>query len=125
MCSTRNSWLVLLAFALAGLPMVGCQRVTTPPPQVAGPEIITDEIQQTRADWPKSTAYFANGDVVAGHSGVVYEPAGSPGVQGLMGVPIFLTNTVLLPFTLIFNPGDQNHAGVQYEPTYTAVAPEK
>lgn len=124
MCGIRNIRPLFALFALVMLAAAGCQRVTTPP-QSAGPAIATDEIRQTRAEWPKSTAHFANGDVVACHNGVVFVPAGSEAAQGLMNVPVFLANTALLPVTLIGNSGEQTYTGVQFEPTYTAVPPEK
>jgi hypothetical protein len=120
MFSTRN---FAFLFVVIGLSLAGCQRIATYPPQAGGTVGPADSIEQTRADWPQSTVYPANGDVVAGSTGLLYEPSPQrpEWVQGLMDVPVFLGNTVLMPFTLIFTPLQQTHTGVQYEPTMTAV----
>ena len=114
---------VLIALTLAA---AGCQKSTTPPAQAGNLDIPTGPIEQTRADWPRSTAYFANGDTVAGPTGRVYDPAGRcPRRQTAADVPVFLGNAVLLPWTLATTPGEQSHTGAQFEPTYTAIPPER
>lgn len=126
MSSIRSGAKALVA--LAGLTLVGCstQQPLTYEPVNQTP-IVGDEALALRADWPKSTAQYPSGSVIAYSTrfpidsnlphptsgNVVLEPA------------LFLAQVVMLPVEFIVNPPmqEQRWYDAQLPPTSTLQPP--
>ena len=132
MCSTRN--LAALTrpalFALGALALVGagCQRVgKAPVATINDAPLVVDEGMQAR-EWDRSTVYYANGDVVAGPNGRVFETTADvdKGFRGAIVDPaLSVANLVILPVTMVINPpwNDVTYQGFIIPPTHHANPP--
>lgn len=85
---------------------------------------VADPAMQLRR-WERATANYANGNVEAGPTGFLYQPArGQPEVAYVVEeVPLFIGQAVLSPVVLIMTPPwtAVNYTGVTVNPTYTAM----
>lgn len=127
---------VTLALALSAAAGLAGGCACKPPAQaepVSTAPMPIDEAMQAR-DWPRSEAQFQSGAVAAGATRFRYSP--KPVEQGVdrgvlgperrnavLDTGYFIGETLLLPFTYIFEPPfvEKSHRGVFYEPTYTAM----
>jgi len=115
---------VALMVALAG----GCSTEQKyAPAAVNNAPIVGDEAMALRADWPKSTAYYANGSVPAFSTRFPYDVNASRPYPGdvILDPVMFIVQTVMLPIELIkYPPGtEQIWHGEIIPPTYTAQPP--
>jgi len=114
--------------ALAGLMLIGCstQQKTVYSPVNQTP-IIGDEALALRADWPKSTANYANGSVLAYSTRFPIDSNLPHPTSGnvILEPALFLIQVAILPAELIVNPPYQEQiwSGEQLAPTYTATPP--
>ena len=116
--------ITLSMIALAG----GCSTEQKyAPAAVNTAPIVGDEAMALRADWPKSTAYYANGSVPAFSTRFPYDVnAQRPGPGDVILDPaMFIVQTVMLPIELIkYPPGTQQvWHGEIVPPSYTATPP--
>jgi hypothetical protein len=121
MYSTRKLSITLaLGLLLAG---VGCQRKNfNPQPAMNNQSIAEDDVMAKRS-WPQSTAVYQNASVPAGPDRFRYEPT-NPNNGWWLDVPLFMANSVVLPFTYISQgPGDivANPSGASIGSGYTAI----
>jgi hypothetical protein len=115
---------MLSMLALAG----GCSTEQKyAPAAVNTAPIVGDQAMALRSDWPKSTAYYANGSVPAFSTRFPYDVnAQRPGPGDVIIDPaMFIVQTVMLPIELIkYPPGtEQIWHGEIIPPTYTATPP--
>jgi hypothetical protein len=89
--------------------------------------IIGDDAMALRADWPKSVAYYQNGDVAAYSTRYPYQAKEIRSDTGhlILDSVTFVAETAFLPIELIANPPGKSQIfyGVKYPPTYTAQPP--
>ena len=121
--------LMAMGVLLAGGCMSQCplQKVeNTPAERENQAPIMVDPAMQLR-NWDRSTAYYGNGNVVAGPTGFRYIPRwGQPEPFYVAEeVPLFIAQTIALPVVLILTPPwtPELYTGVTVEPTYTAMPP--
>jgi len=132
MFSTRNAVKRLLVSGAAVVASVtplffstGCQRVQPPQPdRLNDAPLLVDEAMQIR-DWDRSTAYYANGNTVAGHTRLTFEPKDDNRLNYLADPAIGLGNFVIIPFTYFW---DLPFSKVEYQgaivpPSHYAVPP--
>lgn len=131
MCSIRNRAFRVLSVPLAAVAVLvstGCQRVKPAPVAALNDSpMVVDEAMQMR-DWDRSTAYYQNGDTVAGFTGRYYElkPKYQDGYITRAADPVVgITNVVLLPITMAMTPPweDVRYQGVIVPPTHHANPP--
>jgi hypothetical protein len=101
------------------------QRSRSEPPDVLNDTpLIVDGAMQLR-DWGRSTAFYTNGDTVAGPTGFLYEPRWyQPEWRyAVLEAPLSLGQTIILPIVAIFEPPwEQKHyTGATIEPTSNAM----
>ena len=115
--------------------MAGCQRTNQPEyAPVANFAVVYDEALALRA-YPRTPAYYGNGDVIAGPTNVHHEfDIGDPAEAGYAGRRrgaifyeplIALGNLVLIPYYLVKDPPweQRRYEGMIIPPTYTAAVP--
>src|SRR5688500_15376445 len=107
--ATRRA-VIASAVAAALAPFAGCARAPAPAPEpVDTTPMVIDEAMQRR-DWPRSTAEWANGDIVAGATRFWYVPqtegegAGKASLgpersNALLDTGAFVVQSLALPFT--------------------------
>ena len=78
-----------------------------------------------RRDWDRTSAYYANGDTVAGPTLVVVEPAGPDLVQRISDPATATANAIMAPVTTVLSPPWKNvvYQGMVVPPTYSAQPP--
>lgn len=110
--------------ALAGM-AGGCQPHAQTVQPVAVPATMELDQATVLRDWDVSTAYYQNGEIVAGPTLWSYQPAPNQPLwrQGALDVPVFLANTVLLPVRAVQTPPTRavTYQGLDIPPTYTAM----
>ncbi len=116
--------MTLSTLALAG----GCSTEQKyAPAAVNTAPIIGDEAMAQRADWPKSTAYYANGSVPAFSTRFPYDVNAKRPYPGdaILDPAMFIVQTVMLPIELVkYPPGtEQVWHGEFVPPSYTATPP--
>ena len=120
--------LAMSVAAVASVGITGCQK-TKPAPVaklIDSPVLVDDAMQ--RREWEQSSAYYANGDTVAGFSGRWLEPQPrfSEGYFGRLADPaVGLTNVVIMPLTMLQTPPWKgvDYQGVIVPPTHSANPP--
>src|SRR5688572_9174726 len=134
-----SSHSVPLLLSATALPLLfataGCQRTNQPEyAPVANFEVRYDEALALR-EFPRTPAYYGNGDVIAGPTNVHREfDIGDPAQAGYAGRRrgaiiqeplIALGNLVLLPYYLVKDPPweQRRYEGTIIPPTYTAAVP--
>ncbi|HVT87507.1 MAG TPA: hypothetical protein VHD56_01535 [Tepidisphaeraceae bacterium] len=94
-------------------------------PQSQAPMLV-DEAMQNR-DWNRSEATYANGNIIAGPTGFLYQTRWDQPtwVYPLEESPLFVGQTIGLPITLTRTPPWTPilYKGGNGEPTYTAMPP--
>jgi len=127
MCSIRKNhrMIVVAALTLGGL--VGCQANVPPTmSKVNSTPVVVDDAMQKR-DWDRSTAYYANGDTVAGGTGYMFQIHETiPEEWRRLADPVVTTmNIVLLPVGVFVNSPfkTQVYQGEMLPPSYTAQPP--
>ena len=123
MFSTRN----LLLLASAGFLSLGagCQRVPSPQPdRLNDAPLLVDEAMQIRT-WDRSTAYYASGNTVAGHTRVTFEPSDDNALNYVVDPSIGLGNFVIIPFTYFWDlPFSKvDYQGAIVPPSHYAMPP--
>jgi hypothetical protein len=119
---------LLMASLAAAASIMGCQSAFPPNNK---PVALMDEQRPLTIDqatqqrgYDKSTLYYPNGAVVAGHPRITFTtPDNAEGIERNLVDPIlFVTNMVLLPFTYLVQPPGSSYDwhGAITEPTYTA-----
>lgn len=102
---------------------VGCvKKETTVQAPLDDRNISTDEAMQYRS-WPETTATYVNTSVPAGPDRSPYV-AENPNNGWWLDTPLFLVNTVILPFTYLqTGPNDEvnNQTGASIGGGYTAI----
>jgi hypothetical protein len=95
-----------------------------PPSRLNDAPLIVDGAMQLR-DWSRSTAFYANGDTIAGPTDFPFEiRRNAPWWDYAFGeAPLMVVQTLMLPGMLIIDPPweDRRYTGVTIEPTYTAM----
>ena len=133
MSSTRNrsklSQCALAALASAGLvlSMTGCQRIPPNRPVALNDEpLVVDEAMQIR-DWDRSTAYYGNGNTVAGATRLTYQPKNDNRYNYAFDPLIGVANFAIIPFTYFKTPARTTvvHQGAIVPPTHTAMPPTR
>src|SRR5215218_3682152 len=92
--------------ALAATFSGGCQRMTPPQPdRLKSTPLVIDAAMEHR-EGDRSTAYYANGDTIAGGTGYLYRTSDRlPTLWWRIVAPMVATgNIVALPGTIWFNP---------------------
>ncbi|HEX4124412.1 MAG TPA: hypothetical protein VHY37_06775 [Tepidisphaeraceae bacterium] len=125
-CSIRNTTKLAAAAmlalgALAG--PIGCMHNAPATQPVA--ELPTDEAMQHR-DWSQSSAYYANGSVLAfSNRELIKFPLQTHYLRWTGDTTVFVINAAWMPITLAYIPLFQPviYHGYQTPPTYTAVPP--
>jgi hypothetical protein len=119
---------IALPLLAAMIGAVGCstqEKVVYDP--VNTKPILGDEAMGLRADWPRSTSYYQNGDVAAYSTRYPYQAQETRSDTGhlLLDSVTFMGETAFLPIELVANPPGQQQVwyGVKYPPTYTAQPP--
>jgi hypothetical protein len=114
----------MLAFAIS----TGCstqQKVVYEP--LNETPIVGDDAMALRADWPKSTSHYANGDVVTWSTRFPYDSnVGHPTSGAVILEPaLFLLQVIILPAELVANPPfeEQEWFGAEIPPSYTGQPP--
>ena len=134
MSSTRNAVTRLLsraavvAFAAPFLlPSTGCQRIPpNRPVELNEAPLIVDEAMEIR-DWDRSTAYYANGNTVAGATRLTFQPRDDRRLNYAADPLIGVANFVIIPFTYFRTPPRTTvvHQGAIVPPTHTAMPPSR
>ena len=111
----------------ADITLHSTQRIkNTPPESLSAPVIDIDEAMQVR-DWDQVTASYPSGGTVAGPIGYLYQPRDDQPLwhQGVIEMPLFFVNTVLMPCAFFDTPPWKPVAwkAATVEPTYTGVPP--
>ena len=130
MCSIHKT----LRFALFGCALAavggGCQFAhrQTPVADVSTTPLLIDEAMQRR-DFERSTAWYANGDVVAGPDGKTFQTTSSvnPELQRVMDPAVAFTNVAAEPFYTVVRPPTKVvvYPGLNTPPSYNAQPPLK
>jgi hypothetical protein len=110
---------------VGGCSVCPLQKVENTPPEPVNPEtVVMDPAMQLRT-WDASTAYYGNGNVVAGPTEFPYIPRwGQPEPYYVVEeTPLFLGQAALIWIPMIFTPPwtPVLYTGVTVEPTYTAM----
>lgn len=122
-----------LAVAMGLLVSSGCamdsiieRSANTPPERETQATVMVDQAMQLR-NWDRSTAYYGNGNVVAGPTGFWYQPARdqSEWRYAIEETPLFVVQTIALPVTLVVTPPwtPVMYSGVTVPPTYHGLPP--
>src|SRR5438045_590673 len=93
----KFSSMLALGLIVAG---VGCQKKDLNPRAALNNQTIPTDDAMAKRSWPQSTAVYQNTSVPAGPDRFPYE-ATNPTYGYLMDTPLFLVNSVVLPFTYI------------------------
>ena len=132
MSSTRNlpkiASAAFAALACAGLVVsTGCQRIPPNRPVALNDEpLVVDEAMQIR-DWDRSTAYYGNGNTVAGATRLRFQPKDDRRLNYAADPLIGLANFAIIPFTYFKTPARTTiaHQGAIVPPTHTAMPPTR
>jgi uncharacterized protein YceK len=108
----------------------GCQAVQPArPSQVSQTPLIVDDAMQMR-DWPQISARYEGTSVIAGHNGTMWqytpEMQAKEGWARVLDVPLFLLNTVTMPFSLFYDKPawrEHNSRSPALEPSHHAMPP--
>ena len=128
MCSTPKRSFLAVACALTASALLGCQtNVPNAVERLNNSPLIVDEAMQQRGDWDRSTAYYANGDTVAGGTGYMFqthETIPDP-YRRFVESPVAAMNIALLPVGIFVNSPfkSQVYQGVIIPPTHNAMPP--
>ena len=128
MYSTRKRrWTLVATCAFSLAASVGCQTVVGPTAERLNDKpLIVDEAMQKR-DWDRTTAFYANGDTVAGGYGYMFRTHETiPDPYKRVVEPAMATaNIALLPIGIFVNSpfSTEVYQGVIIPPTHTAMPP--
>ena len=104
---------------------VGCQQRRGPEP-VSEEPLTIDPAMQLR-NWPRTSAQYVNGGVIAGPTGFFYQPReDEPTIQTMIAEPLmFPVQTALLPISLIVTPPwtPVLYRGAVFEPHHNLQTP--
>ncbi len=98
---------VILLAAASVAALGGCQAVQPPKSSQLSQHTITEDGAMRMRDWPQVSARYEDMNLVAGHGGQMWEY--NPEMQRREGwaraldVPMFLLNTVTLPFSIFYD----------------------
>ena len=124
---SRSRTVLMAAAGLGAGVLGGCAHVeNTPPEPTPATPLLIDEAMQARV-WNRETAWYENGDTVAGGTGFPYraKPGQDKPWYAVEDPGLFVAQTVAFPVTVWFTRPweERTWTGQTVEPTYTAQLP--